>query len=77
MVAYDDLPKHLQQQVLEKIGRPPRAKRSRKGDSRDATDGRCFTCGESFTSVRRWEEHTAANPGHRRLELMSEGAVGG
>lgn len=72
---YEDLPKHLQAQVLEKIGRPPKAKRSRSGDSKDATDGRCVTCDEPFTSVRRFEEHAAANPGHRRFELsLNEGS---
>lgn len=70
MVAYEDLPKAMQQQVLEKVGRPPKTKRSRAGDSKDATDGTCHTCGERFGSVRRWEEHSKANPGHRRFELI-------
>lgn len=71
-MRYEDLPKAMQRQVLEKVGRPPKTARSRKGDSKDATDGRCVACDEPFTSVRRWEEHAAANPGHRRFELISE-----
>ena len=35
-------------------------------------DGTCWTCGRHFAHVKRWEEHTAANPGHRRLELIAE-----
>lgn len=70
-MRYEDLPKHLQQQVLEKVGRPPKT-RSRRGDSKDATDGRCVACDEPFTSVRKWEDHAKANPGHRRFELTLE-----
>jgi hypothetical protein len=68
-VRYEDLPPDMQRQVLEKVGKPPRT-RSRKGDSKDATNGTCHACGERFTSVRLWEEHSKANPGHRRFELI-------
>lgn len=68
----EDLPPAMQAQALEKAGLPAKPKKDRRGASTVAIDGTCWTCGEHFTHVKRWEEHTATNPGHRRLELIAE-----
>lgn len=67
----EDLPESMQRQVREKAGIAEPRKKDRTG-STVRIDGTCWTCGEHFTHVKRWEEHTAANDGHRRLELIAE-----
>lgn len=68
----EDLPPAMQQQVREKAGlREPR-KKDRRGDSKTATDGICWTCGERFTSTTAFEKHSDSNPGHHRFELIAE-----
>lgn len=68
----EDLPESMQRQVREKAGIPEPKPKDRKGASRTTTDGVCWECGERFTSVTKWERHTAANEGHRRLELIAK-----
>lgn len=74
----DQLPPKLREQVLGKLDENDparRPKRSRAGDSRNATDGWC-QCGEHFTSVSAWERHSSEHGrGHRRFELIQPPAV--
>ena len=72
MVRLEDLPPKLREQALQQMNRTLPAPKDRKGANRTTTDGVCWECGERFTSVTKWERHTAANPGHRRLELIAE-----
>lgn len=67
----DRLPEAMQRQVREKAGLPEPRKKDRTG-STVRIDGTCWSCGEHFTHVKRWEEHVSANAGHRRLELIAE-----
>lgn len=71
-IHIEDLPPATAAQVREKAGlREPR-KKDRRGATKTATDGICWTCGERFTSTTKFEKHSDSNPGHRRFELLAE-----
>ena len=66
-VRLEDLPPAMRRHAEAALDVKP--KRSPAGDSRVATDGVCWPCGERYSSVAAWEKHSAAT-GHRRFELV-------
>ena len=64
----EDLPPAMRRQAEAALNVKP--KRSRAGDSRVATNGVCWGCGERFTSTAKWEAHSDLT-GHRRFELVA------
>jgi hypothetical protein len=62
-VNYEDLPPELRRQVDAKVGRPGRARTTKRALRVPSSPGRCW-CGETFERYEDWER-SHCGPGHR------------